>query len=51
MQMTGLGDVGHAIIFGIMDARYNSLLPLERNLLTELKERGYSTMNDSQSTL
>jgi hypothetical protein len=48
MEMSSLSDVVRTILFGILDTRYNSLLPLIRNLLTELKERGYSTMNDSQ---
>ena len=47
MQMRSLSDVVRTILFGILDTRHNSLLPLNWDPVTELKERGFSTMNDS----
>ena len=47
MQMSSLSDVVRTILFGILDTRHNSLLPLNWDPVTELKERGFSTMNDS----
>ena len=45
--MSSLSDVVRTILFGILDTRHNSLLPLNWDPVTELKERGFSTMNDS----
>ena len=47
MQMSSLSDVVRTILFGILDTRHNSLLPLNWDPVTELKERRFLTMNDS----